>query len=381
MHRTEWKSGAEPDAVGFPKAVEVLSMVATNSVRETHAPLATGGHEPAAWRDIVVRYQTADVRKSVTQVCTTFIPLGCLLYLMFASLALPYWITLALAVPTAGMMVRTFIIMHDCGHGSFFPSRRANDVLGFVAGVLTLTPYTQWRRDHAIHHATSGDLERRGHGDIMTLTVREYLQRPRGSRLLYRLFRHPLIMFGLGPFYLMFWQRLQPPDAPTMKKVNSVYATNAALLALVIILSLFIGFKALLLIYLPVFVISGAVGIWLFYVQHQFEDAYWKKHGEWNYYTSAMSGSSYLKLPRVLQWFTGNIGLHHIHHLNPRIPNYSLQQCHDENPSLREVTVLTLRDGLKTISLKLWDEDNQQMIGYAHLRRAQSPTGQSAGEL
>ena len=323
------------------------------------------------WRDIVARYQAPDPRKSVMQIFTTLVPLGGALFLMHRSLALSYWLTLALSVPTAGLLVRTFIIMHDCGHGSFFRSRRANDLVGFIAGVLTLTPYLQWRRDHAIHHATSGNLENRGHGDITTLTVREYLQASRWKRLRYRIYRNPLVMFGLGPLYLMFMQRVRWENSSEAKRERfSVWATNLALAALVTGCSFLIGIKALLLIYVPAFMFSGAAGIWLFYVQHQFDDTYWEGRESWDYADAAMRGSSYFKLPRVLQWFTGSIGLHHVHHLNPGIPNYLLQRCHDENPVFHGVTVLTLWQSLKTLRLKLWDEHSRRMVGYRHLKQA-----------
>ena len=267
--------------------------------------------------------------------CTTILPLIGTLVLMYLSLRVSYWLVLALAVPAAGFTIRTFIIMHDCGHGSFFRSRRANDIVGFITGALTLTPYAQWRREHAIHHATSGNLEGRGVGDIATLTVREYLALSRWGRFKYRLYRHPAVMFGLGPVWLAIRQRIAAlsPDTSIRERL-SVHGTNLALIGLCITLSLLIGFKAVLLVHLPVIMLSGAAGIWLFYVQHQFEESYWTEPQGWDYAEAAIRGSSYLKLPRVLQWFTGNIGLHHVHHLSPRIPNYALQRCHDENPGL-----------------------------------------------
>ena len=324
------------------------------------------------WREIVAPYQVPDLKRSLVMAGTTLLPLFAMLYVMYLSLQLPYWVTLLLALPTAGLVVRTFIIMHDCGHGSFFPNRKANDIVGFVTGVLTLTPYVQWRRDHAIHHANSGDLEHRGHGDVNTLTVREYLALDWKGRLKYRLYRNPLVMFGLGPLHLAIGQRKRPTSTATGKKEkDSVRNTNYALALTIVFFWWLIGIKALFLIYFPVFMIAGAAGIWLFYVQHQFEETYWEPHTEWDYTTAAMRGSSYFKLPRVLQWFTGNIGLHHVHHLNPRIPNYNLQRCHDENSIFHDVTVLTMRQSIRTVGLKLWDEDSKQMVGYKHLRKFQ----------
>jgi len=339
----------------------------TASVQKEKAPL-----DVKTWRDIVAPYQEPDLRRSLIMAGTTLLPLFVMLYVMYRSLAFPYWATLLLALPTAGFVVRTFIIMHDCGHGSFFPSKKANDIVGFITGVLTLTPYVQWRRDHAIHHANSGDLEHRGHGDVATLTVREYLALDWKGRLKYRLYRNPLVMFGLGPLHLAIGQRRRPMSTATGKKeITSVRSTNFALALTIAFFWWLIGLKALFLIYFPVFMIAGAAGIWLFYVQHQFEETYWEPHEEWDYTTAAMRGSSYFKLPRVLQWFTGNIGLHHVHHLNPRIPNYNLQRCHDENSIFHDVTVLTMRQSIRTVGLKLWDEETKQMVGYKHLRKVQ----------
>ena len=327
----------------------------------------------STWRQIVARYQTPSVRKSIFQICTTIVPLLATLVLMYLAMGVSYWLVLALALPAAGFSIRTFIIMHDCGHGSFFRSRRANDIVGFITGALTLTPYAQWRREHAIHHANSGNLEGRGVGDIVTLTVREYFELSRWGRFKYRLYRHPMIMFGLGPLWLAIKQRAAALAPDTGKKEAwSIHATNLTLIALCVLLSLLIGLKELVLLYLPVLMISGAAGIWLFYVQHQFEESYWQGRADWNYAEAAIRGSSYLKLPRVLQWFTGNIGLHHVHHLSPRIPNYSLQRCHDENPIFHGVTTLTLWQSIKTVSLKLWDEEHRRMIRYRDLRRLRS---------
>ena len=338
----------------------------TATVQRETAPL-----DPKTWREIVAPYQEPDLKRSVIQASTTLIPFFAMLYVMYRSLAYPYWVTLLLALPTAGLMVRTFIIMHDCGHGSYFPSRKVNDFIGFITGVLTLTPYVQWRRDHAIHHANSGDLEHRGHGDVYTLTVREYLAADKWTRLKYRLYRNPLVMFGLGPLHLAIGQRRRPPSTATGKKeIMSVRATNLALaLGIAVAWYLTGSLLAVLQIYVPVFMIAGAAGIWLFYVQHQFEDTYWEPHHDWDYTTAAMHGSSYYKLPKILQWFTGNIGLHHVHHLNPRIPNYNLQRCHDENSIFHNVTVLTIADSIRTIRLKLWDEESRRMVGYDHLKR------------
>ncbi len=317
------------------------------------------------WRAIVSRYQRPDPRRAATQMATTFIPLAAAFYLMYRSLALPYWTTLLLAIPAGCLLVRTFIIMHDCAHGSFFPWKRANTIVGWITGVLTMTPFSQWRHDHSLHHASSGDLDRRGHGDVETMTVREYSALSRGGRLRYRLIRNPLVLFGLGPIHWVLTNRIPPRgDAATERQRASVWATNAVILALFAAVALWIGWRAVFLIYTPAMYLAAAAGIWLFYVQHQFEGTYWKQHAEWDYATSAIRGSSYLKLPAVLRWVTGSIGLHHVHHLGPRIPNYALKRCHEENALFHDVTILTLAQSVRTLRLTLWDETRQQLVGF-----------------
>ena len=324
----------------------------------------------ASWRELVARYQRPSTGAAITQICNTFLPLVGLMVLMYWALKVHYLLVLLLAIPTAGLLLRVFIMMHDCGHGSFFASRRWNDIVGFVTGVLTFTPYVQWRRDHAIHHATSGNLDKRGYGDVSTLTVREYLALSWWGRLGYRLYRHPVIMFGLGPLWLAVKQRWPTPGQLTTRKERiSVYATDLVLVALGVVGALLGVLDEVVLIYLPAFLLAAGVGIWLFYVQHQFEEAYWQPAMAWSYEEAALQGSTYLKLPKVLQWFTGNIGLHHIHHLSPRIPNYRLQQCHDAIPLFHDVPTITLREGIKAIWLKLFDEDNRRMVGFGYLRR------------
>jgi omega-6 fatty acid desaturase (delta-12 desaturase) len=286
---------------------------------------------------------------------------------MVQSLNWSYWITLGLGVIAGGLLLRIFIIFHDCGHGSFFRSRRANTIVGVLAGILLYTPYFQWRHQHAVHHATNGDLDRRGAGDIHTLTVREYLALSGWGRLKYRLFRNPFVLLGIGPLYsFLITQRFVVPGAARRERL-SVYGTNVALVLVISAMSMLIGFREFILVQLPIVVVAATAGVWLFYVQHQFEDAYWAEHEEWDYAAAAMEGSSYLKLPKVLQWFTGNIGLHHIHHLSARIPNYALQRCMDENPQLQAAHVLTISSGMKTLALSLWDEETRQLISFRQL--------------
>src|SRR5262245_59303756 len=258
--------------------------------------------------------------------------------------------------------------MHDCAHGSFFASRALNETVGFVTGVLTLTPFAQWRRDHALHHASSGDLDRRGHGDIPTLTVREYLARSTRGRLAYRIVRHPVLLLLGGPFHLAIGQRLRGRGISTgSRQVTSVWMTNAAIAALVAAGLLTVGWKSVLLAYALPYYLAAIAGVWLFYVQHQFEDAYWSTHKDWDYVEAALRGSSHLRLPAILQWFTGSIGLHHVHHVAPKIPNYRLQPCNDANVLFHQSPVVTLRSGTAALGLALWDEDRERMVRFRDL--------------
>lgn len=326
--------------------------------------------DKTTWGGLVAKYQTASTWQSAWQVINTFIPFALLWYVMFLSLAYSYWLTLVLALPTAGFLVRIFIIQHDCGHGSFFNSRKANDLLGSICGVLTLTPYHYWRKSHAIHHASAGSLEERGVGDIYTMTVREYLQASWWGRLKYRLYRHPLILFLLAPTFLfVILHRFPLSESKSWKRERaSVYWTNLAIAGVIIGLSLIIGFKSFVLIQLPIIILAATAGTWMFFIQHQFEDTYYTKEDNWDYTVAALQGSSYYQLPKVLQWFTGNIGFHHIHHLSPRIPNYRLQTCHEENPVFQQVVVLTLWTSLQSIFLSLWDEEQNKLVSFGQLR-------------
>jgi omega-6 fatty acid desaturase (delta-12 desaturase) len=283
------------------------------------------------------------------------------LYLM---LRVSPWLVVLLVVPTAGFLVRVFVVFHDCAHGSLLPSKRANTWAGTVLGLLVLTPFRPWRHEHVGHHATSGDLDRRGMGDVETLTVAEYQARSWRGRLAYRLFRHPVVMFGLGPVFAMIIEPRLVARGTQPRIRNSVLGTNAALVVIVGALCWLIGWEDFLIVWAPAGLLAGSVGIWLFYVQHQFEDAYWQRHGEWSYAEAALRGSSYLKLPKLLQFFTGNIGLHHVHHLNPRIPNYNLQRAHDANAIFASVPTVSVRAGLRAVKFKLWDEDAGQLVTF-----------------
>jgi omega-6 fatty acid desaturase (delta-12 desaturase) len=333
------------------------------------SPIATRGPSPAAWRAAVAPYIGPDATRSILQLVTTLGLLALSFTVAYRLYDWSVWAALALAPLSAGLLVRTFIFMHDCAHGSFLPWRRASEVVGFFTGALTLTPFGQWRRDHALHHASSGDLERRGHGDIQTLTVREYLARTPRGRLTYRLVRHPAALLLVGPLYLMINQRFRPKSKATgEKQQTSVWTTNVAIVVLGALTVALFGWPALLVVYLPAIYLAAMAGIWLFYVQHQFEDAYWESAEEWDYATAALHGSSHLVLHPVLQWFTGNIGLHHVHHLAPRIPNYRLQRCHDASPLLQVAPVLTFSAGVAALRLALWDEEQRRMVQFKDVK-------------
>ncbi len=323
----------------------------------------------AFWRETLAPYAKPHLGRSLRDLATSVLPYLALSVAMYAALKVSYLLVLVIAIPAAGFLVRTFILFHDCSHGSFLASRRANLWLGTVLGLFVYSPFLRWRHDHAIHHATSGDLDRRGGGDVRTLTVTEYQALPSRARLGYRLFRNPLVMFGIGPIVaLLVGPRIVAKSArPRMRQ--SVLGTNVALAVLIVALCWLVGWRDYLLIQAPTLLLAGSAGIWLFYVQHQFEDAYWESAETWTYADAALRGSSYLKLPRVLQFFSGNIGLHHVHHLSARIPNYNLQRAHDENAIFHEVPTLSLGDGLRAVRLKLWDEKDRRMVTFAEARR------------
>ena len=323
------------------------------------------------WDRLLAPYARADNRKAWFQLLTTA-ALYCVNWLlMLWSLEGPYWVTLLLALPATGLLTRLFIFQHDCGHGAFYRSHRANNRLGAILGVLTLTPYAYWRRTHAIHHASSGDLDHRDFGDVETLTVDEYLARSRWGRLKYRLYRNPFVLLGIGPTFQFLFKHRLPLDIPRSwkREWSSVMWTNVSIAAVLAAAWLTIGIDRFLLVQLPITLISGSLGIWLFYVQHQFEDTYWREHAEWNFHRAGIEGSSYYDLPAILHWFTGNIGFHHVHHLASRIPNYRLRECFREVPELAEVTRLSIWHSLKSLRLHLWDEETQRLVSFGHLRR------------
>jgi omega-6 fatty acid desaturase (delta-12 desaturase) len=320
------------------------------------------------WREALAPYARPHLGRSLVDIATSIIPYLLLLVLMYLALDVSYLLVLALAVPAAGFQVRTFIAFHDCAHGSFLPSKRANAWLGAVLGLVLYTPFQSWRHSHAVHHATAGDLDRRGVGDVQTLTVEEYRAAPWRTRLAYRLFRNPLVMFGLGPIYAMVLIPRVVPRSARPRTKRSVIATDVVLALVVGALCWLVGWREFLLVQGPPLLLAGAAGVWLFYVQHQFEDTYWQSGGEWSYAEAALQGSSYLRLPRVLQFFTGNIGLHHVHHLSAKVPNYNLQRAHDQNPVFHGVPTLSLWDGLRAVRLKLWDERRGRLVTFTEAR-------------
>jgi acyl-lipid omega-6 desaturase (Delta-12 desaturase) len=335
----------------------------------TTAPQATRRARPA-WAEALEPYSRPSWPRAALDVATSVVPYLALSAAMVALLDVSYWLVLALALPTAGFLLRTFILFHDCTHGSFVPSRKWNTRLGVLFGLLVMQPFHTWRHHHVAHHGSAGDLDRRGTGDVPTLTVAEYAARSRGGRLGYWLFRHPLVMFGIGPIYsLVVNPRLVPKGASPRLRA-SVAWTNVAIVLLLTAVIAAIGWQEYLLTQEPPVFLAGMAGVWLFYVQHQFEDVYWESSDRWSYEAAALRGSSYLKLPQPLQFFTGNIGLHHVHHLNARIPNYNLQRAHDENEIFHSVPVLTIRDGLRSTRLKLWDPEAGRLVTFAEARRS-----------
>jgi omega-6 fatty acid desaturase (delta-12 desaturase) len=319
-----------------------------------------------AWYQNIGKYAYSNFNKSLWQTIDTFVPYFVLWALMLYTVrqGYPYWVTLVLAVVAGGILVRVFILFHDCCHGSFFRSRRANTILGYIAGILTFTPFEDWRYAHNLHHATAGDLDRRGIGAIRTMTKEEYLAAPTRQRLAYRIYRNPFVLLGPGAALLfLFIQRFSSKGAGKSERY-SVLFTNLALLVVIVVASLTIGIQTYLLIQLPILLIASTFGLWLFYVQHQFENVYWARPDVWDPLLVALQGSSYLKLPKILQWFTSNIGLHHIHHIRPNIPNYNLQRCHDDVAAFREVKPITIRTSLNLLRLSLYDEKQKRMISF-----------------
>lgn len=325
-------------------------------------------HNAKELRKQVAPYENSNTKTSILQIVNTVIPFLALWYFAYQSLTISYGLTLLLAAAAAGFMVRIFIIFHDCTHHSFFKNRTANKVVGTIAGVVTLFPYSQWGHEHAVHHATSSNLDKRGTGDIWVLTVDEYLAAPAWQKLAYRLYRNPFVMFVLGPIYVVLLKnRFNRKGARKKERLNT-YLTNILIFGISGLLIWAIGWKAFLMVEGPIFFIAGMLGIWLFYVQHTFEDAYFEGDKDWEYVKAAVEGSSYYKLPKLLQWITGNIGYHHVHHLSPRVPNYKLEEAHNNTKPLQNVPTITLSTSLTSLRFRLWDEKQKQFISFSEMK-------------
>lgn len=319
-------------------------------------------------RSQVAPYEKSDASRSVKQMLNTFIPYVLLWYLAYESLSISYALTFAICVIAAGFLVRMFIIFHDCCHGSFFKNKRINQTIGTITGILTFFPFKQWQHSHNVHHASSGNLDKRGIGDIWFLTVDEYLAASFWQRVAYRLYRNPFVMFGLGPIYVfLITNRFNRKGAKRKERLNT-YLTNIGIVAMAAVMCYAFGWETYLLIQGPIFYVSGILGIWLFYVQHTFEDTYFVESEEWEYVKAAVEGSSFYKLPKILQWLTGNIGYHHVHHLSPRVPNYKLEAVHEHTTPLQHVPTITLATSLQCLKFKLWDAKRDKFVTYKEIR-------------
>ena len=350
----------------------------SQSSAATHPSLSV-----SEWKAIVAEFQEPSTGRALWQLVNSLGSYVAVWALMFWSHSVSWWLTVPLALLAAGLLVRVFIIFHDCGHGSFFKSRVANDIVGFITGALTFTPYHHWRWEHSLHHASSGDLDRRGTGDVWTMTVQEYLDSSKWRRFLYRIARNPVVLFVIAPVFLFVLRERFPSTNAKPREKWSVLWMNVAILAMVGSLGWAFGFKDYLIIQLLVSIVSGGLGVWLFYVQHQFDGAYWERGEHWDFTAAALQGSSFYRLPKILQWFSGNIGYHHIHHLSPRIPNYNLQRCHDSHPVFQDVKPITLLSSLKFITYHLWDEKCGKLVSFRHVRRSlrkSTHTASSHGE-
>ncbi|MDO8976566.1 fatty acid desaturase [Reyranella sp.] len=337
---------------------------------EAAGPRAHVAKAARTWAQILSRYRQPSNSRSIFEIAVTVVPLIALWALAWATLDIGYWLALPLAFAAGAFMVRLFAIQHDCGHGAFFRQRSANDWIGRIASVLTLTPYEVWRRTHATHHASTGNLDKRGLGDVDTLTVEEYRARSMWGRLRYRLYRHPLVMFGLGPAYLFIVQHRLPIGLMRdgWRPWISTMANNLAIVLVAGLLIWLVGIKAFLLIHLPVLLLSASVGVWLFFVQHQFEHTKWDNDPDWNLHEAALHGSSHYDLPAFLRWFTANIGIHHVHHLSSRIPYYRLPHVLRDHPELRDVGRLTLIQSFRCVRLVLWDETQRRLVSFREAR-------------
>lgn len=324
----------------------------------------TGNFDWSEFSKNIEKYQKQSLPKGIWQIVNTLIPYLGLWVIIIYSLPVSWWITVFLIPVAAGFLVRLFIIFHDCGHGSFFKSQRANQVVGMIFGILSFTPYYKWHNQHLRHHATVGNLDKRGTGDVWTMTIEEYEGSSKWNRLKYRIYRNPLIMFGIGSIYVFLIQNRLTNKNMTKKEKANIWFTNASLAVIFIVMSLAVGFVTFVIIQLAILYVAAISGLWLFYLQHQYEDVSWFRNKEWNFRTVALNGSSYVKFPKLLQWFSGNIGFHHIHHMNARIPNYNLARCYRENSVFNEVKPVTFVMSVKSLKLRLWNENLQKLVAF-----------------
>jgi omega-6 fatty acid desaturase (delta-12 desaturase) len=332
------------------------------------------------WRKDIAPYERPHMKHSVWQIINTIVPFFLLWYAAYLCLSISYLLSLPLIIVAGGFLVRIFIIFHDCCHKSFFKNKLANEIVGTITGILTCVPFHQWRHTHSVHHATSGNLDKRGTGDIWTLTVDEYLASSMLKRLIYRLYRNPIVILGIGPIYIfLFDYRFNRRGIGAKERINT-YVTNLGIFGSAALLCWTLGWETFLMIQGPIFLISGIAGIWMFYVQHQFEETYFENNEKWDYVKAAMQGSSFYNLPKVLHWITGNIGFHHIHHLSPRVPNYNLEKVHNVNPVLRDVETITLRSSIELLRFRIWDDQNKKFIGFKDIKQV-AVNRKVAGEM
>ncbi|WP_339226344.1 fatty acid desaturase [Oceanobacillus sp. FSL K6-2867] len=323
----------------------------------------------AQLRKSVAIFAKSDTRTSIIQLLNSIFPFFLLWFLAYQSLSISFWLSLPISIIAAGFVVRIFIIFHDCTHMSFFKNGKANRVVGTITGIITHFAFEKWKRDHSIHHATSGNLDKRGTGDVWVMTVDEYAEASFWGKLAYRLYRNPIIMFGLGPIYLFLVSNRFNRKGAKRKERWNTYLINFSIAVIYALLILFIGWQAFLLVQLPILFIAGAAGIWLFYVQHQFEDSYFENEDEWDYVKAAVDGSSYYKLPKVIEWMTGSIGYHHVHHLSPRVPNYHLEKAHESTPPLHQATTITLATSLQSLRFRLYDQESRSFVSFREFKK------------
>lgn len=317
----------------------------------------------------VAPFATPDIKASIKQIMNTLLPFFMVWFLAYLSLSVSIWLTLALTVVASGFVIRIFIIFHDCAHQSFFKNKKANRITGTITGIITLFAFEKWKRSHAIHHATSSNLDKRGTGDVWVMTVEEYAAASFWGRLKYRLYRNPIIMFGLGPLYLFLLSNRFNRKGAKRKERWNTYLINASIIVIYGLLIGLVGWQSFLIIQLPILFLSGSLGIWLFYVQHQFEDSYFENEQDWDFVKAAVDGSSYYKLPKVLQWMTGSIGFHHVHHLSPRVPNYKLEEAHESTPPLQQATTITFFSSLKSLRFRLYDETSKSFVSFKEVKK------------